>query len=56
VKSLKAVSEAVIEMLEQREHAKQRRKDRLLKAALKAKALEMVPRKRSSRLEQKVKF
>lgn len=54
VKSLKAVSEAVIDMLEQREQAKQRRKDRLLKVALKAQALEMVPKKRSSRLEQKV--
>ncbi|KAG2182475.1 hypothetical protein INT43_007405 [Umbelopsis isabellina] len=54
VKSLRAVGEAVIAMLEQREQAKQRRKDRLLKATLKAQALEMVPKKRSSRLEQKM--
>lgn len=52
--NLKAIGEMAVQTIEEREQARQRKEERLQKAALKAKALEQIPRKRSSRLEQKV--
>lgn len=52
--NLRAIGEFAVEMLERRELAKQRKEEKLQRAALKAIALEHTPRKRSSRIELKV--
>ncbi|KAG2188909.1 hypothetical protein INT44_004049 [Umbelopsis vinacea] len=53
VENLKARGECVIEHHEQKERAILRREEKLHKAIMRAKAFENMPRKRSSRLEQK---
>ncbi|GAB5591519.1 hypothetical protein Unana1_06419 [Umbelopsis nana] len=51
--NLRAIGEFAVEILERRELAKQRKEEKLQRAALKAIALEHTPRKRSSRIELK---
>jgi hypothetical protein len=54
VEELKARGEGVIEKHEQKERAILRREEKLHRAIMRARAFENMPRKRSSRLEQKV--